>query len=95
MPVSEQWQVLFARMRAWANEPGALLFPVVTRNGVVAIFPEEVSADDDILLALIEDRSEPAVAPDRRCAGDRIKDEASKSHAGETGSEESPRGYEP
>jgi hypothetical protein len=57
MAVSDEWKMLFARMRAWAIEPGALVFAVVTEHGTLAIFPEEVGSDDDALLGLIERRS--------------------------------------
>lgn len=57
MAVSAKWQAVFAQMRTWATEPGALLFPVETEYGVAIIFPEEVFLDDDNLLALIERRA--------------------------------------
>lgn len=57
MAVSAKWQALFAQMRSWAAEPGALLFPVKTKYGVAIIFPEEVFLADEDLLALIELRA--------------------------------------
>lgn len=57
MAVSADWEAMFAQMRAWAAEPGALLFPVKTDDGVVLIFPEDVWIEDDELLTLIEGRA--------------------------------------
>lgn len=57
MAVSSNWQVMFAQVRVWADEPGALLFRVQTEYGVTFIFPEEARLDDDELLALIERRA--------------------------------------
>lgn len=69
MAVSAKWQAAFAQMRAWAAEPGGLLFPIETKYGVAIIFPEEVFVDDDNLLALVELRAQGL--PDSR---DRAKE---------------------
>lgn len=57
MAVSAKWQVIFAQARAWADEPGALLFRAETEYGTTLIFPDEVKLSDDEMLALIESRA--------------------------------------
>lgn len=62
MAVSASWQITFDHVRAWADEPGALLFPVETEYGVTFIYPEEVRLRDEELLDLIERRARGEIA---------------------------------
>lgn len=50
-------QTLLARLRWWASDPRALIFPVQGKHGSIAIFPDDViGKSDEELLAFIVKR---------------------------------------
>jgi hypothetical protein len=47
-------------MRAWAADPGAVIFPIRTTTANVALFPEDITTrTDKQLLAFIAARCRP------------------------------------
>jgi hypothetical protein len=56
-PATAAW---LATMRAWAADPGAVIFPIRTTTANVALFPEDITTrTDEQLLAFIAARCRP------------------------------------